>query len=338
MKACAKGGTVVLPRGKTFLIAGASVKHPTNFVLSVEGTVLCSDDISLWKPQNAPCIYVADGESVAVVGGGVVDGQGHKWWAMGKAASRPVLLKTKRVSNFLIRDVTFKDSPSHTLQLFSGPMEVMNTTILAPGCDRFTPQGAVCGHNTDGIDVHGSPAWIHNCTISVGDDNIAMHANDTLVSDCRFGRGHGASIGSLGFNTYLQNITVRDSTFEQTQQAVRIKAIFGASGYLRDVTYERLVMEDVKTSIVLTTFYTKPQPGLKTTLRISDVTFRDIVSKDALEAGQLDCDLGDPCTNITFSNVKHYGTAPAPWTCQAVEAQASSVTPPLQCPATVLLL
>ena len=52
-----------------------------------------------------------------------------------------------------------------------------------------TPSLQLC---SDAIDVHGSPAWIHHCYFSVGDDNVAMHSNDTLVEDNLFGTGHGA--------------------------------------------------------------------------------------------------------------------------------------------------
>ncbi len=36
-------------------------------------------------------------------------------------------------------------------------------------------------HNTDGVDIHGAPFHIHDCHIDTGDDNIAAHANDSLI-------------------------------------------------------------------------------------------------------------------------------------------------------------
>ena len=38
-----------------------------------------------------------------------------------------------------------------------------------------------------------------------GDDNVAVHANDTLVENSYFGSGHGASIGSL-CDDWLRNV------------------------------------------------------------------------------------------------------------------------------------
>lgn len=43
----------------------------------------------------------------------------------------------------------------------------------------------------------GDPFYIHDVNFTTGDDNIAGHANNTLVEDSYFGSGHGASIGSL---------------------------------------------------------------------------------------------------------------------------------------------
>jgi hypothetical protein len=35
--------------------------------------------------------------------------------------------------------------------------------------------------------VHGSPFYIHNVNFTTGDDNVAGHANHTLVEDSYFG-------------------------------------------------------------------------------------------------------------------------------------------------------
>jgi hypothetical protein len=93
-------------------------------------------------------------------------------------------------------------SPTHThTHTTTAPLarpQFDNISVIAPGES----------HNTDAVDVHGQPFYIHDSHLSVGDDNIAAHVNDTLVEDCYFGTGHGASIGSIG-NGYVQNVTFR---------------------------------------------------------------------------------------------------------------------------------
>jgi len=81
-----------------------------------------------------------------------------------------------------------------------------------------------------------------------------MHANDTLVERCQFGTGHGASIGSIDTG-YIQNITVRDCTFNSPNQAVRIKTDQGGAGFVRDVLYTNLTIADAGATIVVTMYY-----------------------------------------------------------------------------------
>ena len=63
---------------------------------------------------------------------------------------------------------------------------------------------------------------MHDCLFDTGDDNIAAHANNTLIENCQFGNGHGASIGSL-CNNWLTNITFRNIEFNGTTTGCRIK-------------------------------------------------------------------------------------------------------------------
>jgi polygalacturonase len=188
-------------------------------------------------------------------------GNGATWWPQWKSINRPDLLLVQDGTDVLIKDVTVLNSPNHNLEIFANNIEVVGTTVLA------SPPAAA--HNTDGIDVrrrrraggggrgaggkwrnvhfrhrryphphsftphpqvHGSPAWVHDCHFSVGDDNLALHASDFLGERNTFGAGHGASIGSLGGAIALSNITVRDTSFNGTTQAIRIKSDVGASG------------------------------------------------------------------------------------------------------------
>lgn len=43
---------------------------------------------------------------------------------------------------------------------------------------------------------------IHDSNIAVGDDNVAIHVSNVLIENCKFGSGHGASIGSIASGTY----------------------------------------------------------------------------------------------------------------------------------------
>lgn len=319
INACGSNSRVTFPGPRTFLTFPLTVPgNLNNFIFEVQPTarVLFSNDKASW-PGQQDCIVVNGGSSnMAFVGGGVIDGNGAVWWP-NKAAWRPRLLVTNSLTGLLISNLTWVNSPNHQLELYANDAEVVDTVITAPADPT--------SHNTDGIDVHGSPFWIHRTTISTGDDNVAIHASDTLVEDCVFGAGHGASIGSLGGAVALSNITVRNVSFNATTQAIRIKTDEGASGYLKDVMYDSITMLDVGMSILLTMFY--QNSTTPTTLKISNVTFSNIAARNSGTAGQFDCDARSPCGPIHLLNIDHTGSLGAGWTCANAHGDATNVSP-----------
>lgn len=324
INACGGGDTALLfPSGHVFSSFGITLPALNNFIFEVQpgATLLFNPDVSSW-PANSNCITVTSGGSnLAFTGGGIIDGSGAGWWPNPKAY-RPTLLRMEGSSSVLVSNLTWRNSPNHQLEMYANDAEVVDCVITAPA-DPVS-------HNTDGIDVHGSPFWIHRCNISTGDDNIAMHANDTLVEDCVFGAGHGASIGSLGGAVALKNITVRRVSFTGTTQAVRIKTDQGASGFLTDVTYDSINMTNCGQSILVTMYYTSPAPpasASNTTLKISNVTFSNIAAVNSGIAGSFTCDPSSPCEAIHLINIAHTGTLTSGWSCQAAHGDAVNVSP-----------
>ena len=328
LTACAGGGTAVLPANGSFLSYGLFLPSSTrNFALRVDGHLIFNNNTaaSAWKGVSA-CLLVR-GEGVALVGSGIVDGQGAAWWPCAKAGcARPGLVNAQSVTDLLIFNLTFQNSPNHQLELYASPFELGNLTIRAPP----STGAGVISHNTDGVDVHGSPAHIHDCFISTGDDHIALHANDTLVERCTFGTGHGTSIGSLGVGTFLQNITVRDSSFANPTTACHVKADTHSTGFLRNVLFQNLTMTGAGQTIEIESNYpTRGGSGVGT-LAMTNLTFADIVSDKATVAGQFLCSSNAPCEGIAVRNVVHTGAGQG-WTCAFAHGTALGVTPALTC-------
>ena len=117
------------------------------------------------------------------------------------------------------------------LEIKANFTEVRHVTISNPPNGYPVSAGEQQSFNTDGVDCMGDPFYVcvafrhsqrpltdkhrlccrHHCNISTGDDNVALHFNNTLIEKNFFGTGHGASIGSLGpGSAWLTNITVRD--------------------------------------------------------------------------------------------------------------------------------
>ena len=335
INACGKsGGTALLPSNGTFMSWGLTIPKTSGFALQVDGTLRFFTDTSKWPSSSSACIYFEEGSSqIALIGHGLVDGQGAAWWPCAKAGCfRPGLVTVQSAQELLIANLSFVNSPNHNLELYATPFEVVGVSITAPDSVAALPS-----HNTDGIDVHGNFAYIHDSHISVGDDHVAMHANDTLVSNCVFGTGHGLSIGSLGDGTYMQNITVRDSTMTGGAQAIRIKADTQSSGFLKDVVYTGLTLKDCNLTILITSTYSaieelEAPAGGSSTLQIANVTFSDITASGAQVAGQIDCSPSAPCEQLVFDNIQH--TAPLPgqgWSCSNAHGVVTNVSPGLTC-------
>ena len=220
------GGQVVLPASTgngTYLSKALSMNH-SHVELNVPAkTVLrISNDRKHW-PGSLNFITGHSAEHIAITGAGTIDGQGAVWWA-NRNDFRPHTVQFNHVTYALIEGVTIVDPPNHCLELYADHCEVSGVTIQAPPSTGT----ASPSHNTDAVDVHGDPFYVHDCYFNTGDDNIAAHANNTLVENCRFGTGHGASIGSL-CDVWLTNITFRNISFDGTTSGAKIKVHDGCT-------------------------------------------------------------------------------------------------------------
>jgi polygalacturonase len=157
--------------------------------------------------------------------------------------------------------------------------------------------------NTDAIDPSRCRrVLITRCDIDVGDDNIAIKSGkkvpgrefaceDITVTDCIFRHGHGMSIGSETAGG-VRNVTVRNCTFEGTENGLRIKSQRGKGGVVENISYSNITMKNVDPAITLTGYYMYSSAG--------DPTQRS-VPKD--EAAQPVTDTTPIYRNIRISNL-----------------------------------
>ena len=80
------------------------------------------------------------------------------------------------------------------------------------------------------------------------------------MTDCVFFHGHGMSIGSETSGG-VRNVTVRDCTFIDTENGLRIKSDAQARRDVENIRYENIVMSNVIPAITLTCFYQKNSGG-----------------------------------------------------------------------------
>ena len=300
----AGGGTVRLPAG-TYLSKPLTLRTKTTLHLDAGATLKATDERADFQDPNRPKSFVPfiggkDLEDVTIGGSGVIDGSGGKWWVpaeearqkkSGYSLPRPRLIVLTRVKNLVVRDVTLQNSPSfHLVPTECDDVLVTNVTFLAP---ERSP-------NTDAIDpTLCRRVTITRCLIDVGDDNVAVKSGrklagrefaceDLTVTDCTMRHGHGISIGSETVGGVRR---VRNCTFVNTDNGLRIKSGRTRGGAVEDVVCEDITMKDVRGAITITSYYPRipandtAQAVTDTTPRFRNITIRNLSATSSKYAG-----------------------------------------------------
>jgi polygalacturonase len=321
----AGGGTVLLPAG-TYLSRPLVIRTKTKLLIESGATLRATDDPADYKqaaddPKKfTPFLSGEDLEDVTIAGKGVIDGSGARWWVDAEAARqkkpgytrpRPNLIVLTRVTNLVVRDITLQNSPKfHLVPTECDGVTVSGITILAP---ERSP-------NTDGIDPSMCRrVTITGCTIDCGDDNIAIKASkkvkgrefaceDILVTDCTFKHGHGMSIGSETVGG-VRNVRVKNCTFENTDNGIRIKSDRGRGGRVENVLYEDIKMTNARGAILFSCYYPKvpltdeTKPVTDTTPHYSGIVVRNLSGTSTQGAGIIAGLPESPIEGVTLENV-----------------------------------
>jgi polygalacturonase len=270
------GGTVEFPPG-TYLSHPLTLRSQTTVKLDAGATLQASTNQSDFMKTPGDWLTAKSGgdfvpfvggknlTDVTFTGGGVIDGGGAVWWGEAEKARRaksgytlprPNLIVLERSKNLRFENITLQNSPKFHLVLSDcEDVVVSNVTILAP-------EHAA---NTDAIDPSGRRMLITKCKIDVGDDNIAIKAGkkipghdfqseDITVTDCIFLHGHGMSIGSETVGG-VRNVTVKNCSFENTENGIRIKSDVKRGGIVENISYSDITMTNVDPAITFTCFY-----------------------------------------------------------------------------------
>lgn len=185
---------------------------------------------------------------------------------------------------------------------------------------------------------------IEDCYISTGDDLIAIksgwdeygisYARPTtkvtirhLVGQTRLGAGIaiGSEMSGGVSEVHAENIHFFDSV-----TAIRIKTSPGRGGYVRNICFSNVSLDQVDTAIRFTGQYGEhPDKDFDPTAvpTIERITFKDITGKDIKTAGLLEGIEGDNFRNICLSNITLSGTSKSPWNCSYIQGYSELVTP-----------
>jgi hypothetical protein len=257
------GGTVRIPAPGTFLCGPLTFKNNVNLQIDA-GATLRMLPYGTYPGGSSPSDFITCSSitNVEISGLGTIDGQATAagWWNGLSTSQRPYMISLSKCQRVLIQNVTLQNPPKMHIAFKSGGgnITIQGITINTPGTSP----------NTDGIDLVGTNCLIQNCSISDGDDNIALGTSsagvpsaDTIVTNCAFGAGHGVSIGS---NTAggVSNLTVINCTFNGTDYGIRMKSNdntsggSGEGGIAQNLSYLNLGMTNiVDGAIVIYSYY-----------------------------------------------------------------------------------
>jgi len=278
----AGGGTVLFPAG-TYLSQPLTLRTRTTVQLETGATLLATTNQSdfmkmpgdwLKAGSSSDFIPFIGGKKltdITFTGPGTIDGNGAVWWGEAEKARqqkpgytlpRPNLIVLDRCRNVRLENITLENSPKfHFVPSDCEDVVVSNVTILAPAHAA----------NTDAIDPSGRHMLITKCKIDVGDDDVAIKAGrripghefeseDITITDCTILHGHGISIGSETLGG-VRNVNVRNCTFENTENGLRIKSQRGKGGVVENIRYRDITMKNVVPAITLTCYYMNNSAG-----------------------------------------------------------------------------
>jgi polygalacturonase len=282
LSTCASGQAVKLvASGANNGFITGPINVPSGITLWVDAgvTLFGTRDPAVYG--NASALISVRGTGSAIVGDGVIDGQGGEpqigasqtWWDVnGGGGSSPALIQVSSATNFTLYRITLHNSPMFHVKLSAKGFVVWNVTLKTPSRTtnsagtQLTPSVA---HNTDGIDPgeSASNGFIVCSKISVGDDHVAIKGGNGVdhvtIAHNHFGAGHGMSIGSET-NGGVSNINVYDLTIDGlnsglgggSSNGLRIKSDPSRGGLVTNVTYDDVCVRNLANPILLTPLYT----------------------------------------------------------------------------------
>lgn len=263
--ACPPGGVVRIPSG-TFLSGALYLKSDMTLEIAKGGMLKGSSDphdyapmlqnrFEGWEMETYASLLnagrldrsgPANISNLTIRGEGVISGGGRKLSDAVRAEfpgvkglrSRGRLILLMNAQNVEIAGLTLEEPSGWTLHyIYSENISMHGLTIRSDV------------RNGDGIDPDSSKnSYIFNCSFDTGDDCIAIKSGknpegnvvnrpteNVRISDCRFFRGHGISIGSE-MSGGVRGVLVEDCFAGALLHGLQIKGTKERGGFVEDVT------------------------------------------------------------------------------------------------------
>ncbi|PRQ51085.1 putative polygalacturonase [Rosa chinensis] len=336
--------TLVIPAERTFLlqptIFSGSCNSNDGIRVEILGKIVAPKNPDEWKGCVESWLSFRNLSNLIINGTGEINGQGSLWWS--NITTQPnKALHLFKCSNLQLSGLAHIDSPKAHISINrSNNVTVSNLHIRAPE-DSPNTDGIDISVSTH-VNIHDSTIATGNlnslscmrestnqpyksltiCDVSscqiiffwefmiTGDDCIAINNGSSFINitNIACGPGHGISVGSLGVNESYQTveeIQVRNCSFNGTQNGARIKTWQGGSGYARKITFEHITLIAAKHPIIIDQHYCNGKHDCKkSAVEVSDVTYSDFQgTSSSEEAIVFNCTETPGCTNIIMNQI-----------------------------------
>jgi polygalacturonase len=321
----AGGGRVVIPAGK-FVSGPISLKNHIDLHFDKGAFLLMSPDVDDFPVANnrRESFISANGmHDIRISGEGTIDGQGEPWWKAFRAVKgsadtgprRPQMIYVEKCERIELDGFSTLNPPNtHCSLRESKDITINGLTMRAPDDSA----------NTDALNLSiARNVIITRCDISTGDDNIVLlcsgkndpadpKISNVTIKDCKFGFGHGLSIGSYTSGG-VRNVHAENLSFDGTTSGIRMKAWRDRGGVVKGISYRNITMRNVKFPIYITSYYPKTPKGPAEDLspptnaknpEWTDITIENVTVTDSPNSIILWGLPDRPITNIFLKNVK----------------------------------
>jgi hypothetical protein len=273
--------------------------------------VLCS-----YPPQAL--IYAIDAQNIAIVGGGIIDGQGEydKYFPNidDPKKDRPSGITLINCMNITIQDVTLKSTAFWSTRFMM--CKEMNIT----GVRIHTLKSG----NGDGLDfIGGENVSISNCILEAGDDCISLKSFEPehiirhfTITNCVMTSTWAAIRFGVEANGNMQDIVVNNCIFDCCGDGLKIQNTGGS--IFENMIFSNITMRNVERPffVTLNTFNfsrnppCRPCPGVMRNLVFKDISatvshnkdWEEII-EDKIQGACISGTLDSKIENITFENI-----------------------------------
>ncbi|KAL2163345.1 hypothetical protein VTH06DRAFT_5402 [Thermothelomyces fergusii] len=334
LKKANNGGLLHLQKGKKYVIGKKlDLRFLNDVYVKIDGELKFTDDIEYWQANNfyydfqkSITFWVWGGRDIKIYGSGVIDGNGQAWWDGFSGHEildpdndyyRPILFLTDNATNVEVRGLHLKDSPCWTNFFVRSRNIVFDDVYIS----AVSTNASTLPKNTDGFDsLNVAGLTVLNTRVNVGDDCFSPKPNtsDILVRNLWCNGTHGVSMGSIGqypgVLDYIADAHIENVTLLGGQNGARLKAWAGPAvgyGYIRNVTYKDVRVEDTDAPVVLDQCYFNVDAALcaryPSRVNISDIRFINVrgtsSGKNGRVVADLTCSPGATCSGIHLEGI-----------------------------------